>query len=207
VFEGTLWEYILPMTGGSSRTVRAALAVGALGILAALVALPVLAASPSPSPPGRSEAKPSKAPKSPEVSVTLTGTVGTTTDADGETTYTLASGGKTYQLEAGPSWFFGDKHPLKPFVGKSVTIVGEQAAGSTEVDVETVNGTRLREPGRPPWAGGWKAVGKIHPGWSQDKWDRWQAKLKARGTTCWPPGHCQGVGGAAPLPSDRATDR
>ena len=195
------------MTGGSSRTARAALAIGALGILAALVALPVLAASPSPSPPGRSEARPSKAPKSPEVSVTLTGTVGTTTDADGETTYTLASGGKTYQLEAGPSWFFGDNHPLKPFVGKSVTIVGEQSAGSLDVDVESVNGTRLREPGRPPWAGGWKALGKIHPGWSQEKWDRWQAKLKAGGNTCWPPGHCKGTAGAAPLPSDRATDR
>jgi hypothetical protein len=25
--------------------------------------------------------------------------------------------------------------------------------------------------------GGWKRVGEGHPGWSQEKWDRWQAKL------------------------------
>jgi hypothetical protein len=72
-----------------------------------------------------------------------------------------------------------------------VTIVGEQRAGSDEVDVVSVDGKALREPGRPPWAGGWKQVGKIHPGWSQEKADRWAAKMQAKGVDCWPPGHCK----------------
>jgi hypothetical protein len=58
-----------------------------------------------------------------------------------------------------------------------------------------VDGKALREPGKPPWAGGWKVVGKDHPGWSQEKWDRWQAKQAAKakqhGATCWPPGLCK----------------
>jgi len=108
---------------------------------------------------------------------------------------------KTVRLDAGPPWFFGDKHPLAPFVGKTVTVTGEQVGD--EVDVETVDGVRLREPGKPPWAGGWKVVGSAHPGWSQEKWDRWQqhqadkgAKGGALGAApgapgCWPPGQCK----------------
>ena len=86
--------------------------------------------------------------------------------------------GKTVRLDAGPSWFFGDKHPLKPFVGKTVTITGEQAGD--EVEVETVDGVRLRAEGKPPWAGGWKAVGSAHPGWSQEKADRWHRSRPTR---------------------------
>ena len=148
--------------------------------------------------------KPGKADKAPEVEVTITGTVATRTDADGNTEYTTVAGGKTLVLEAGPSWFFGANHPLKPYVGKRVTIVGEQRAGEAEVDVKTVNGTRLRAEGKPPWAGGWKRVGERHPGWTQEKWDRWQTKAagkaKALGTDCFPPGQCKdkpGKGGAA----------
>ncbi len=51
-------------------------------------------------------------------------------------------------------------------------MVGEQEQGSTAVDVQTVDGKVIREPGKPPWAGGWKRVGKDHPGWSQEKADR-----------------------------------
>jgi hypothetical protein len=157
----------------------------ALAVLAIVVALPALGAEPSPTPdgPGNSE-KAKKAEKDP---VTLNGTVASSTDAEGKTTYTIRSGGTTYTLEAGPSWFFGDNHPLKPFVGDSVTIVGEKAADSTEVDVDTVNGTALREGGKPPWAGGWKRVGEGHPGWSQDKADRFKAKFG----DCFPPGQCK----------------
>ena len=180
--------------------------------LIALVAIPVLAADPSASPSGPSVAasaapdgpKPSKVPraakqaKTPEVEVTRTGTVRTRTTTGGEVEYTLTSGATTLTLDAGPAWFHKDKHPLKPFVGKVVTIVGDQREGSTEVDVRTVNGTVIRAAGKPPWAGGWKRVGKDHPGWSQEKWDRWQAKLKERmarfGTDCWPPGHCKTPG-------------
>jgi hypothetical protein len=196
-----------PMT----RSVRGLLGLAVLALLVALLALPTLAADPSGTPtasavpvaasaaasaePEESKApKPSKAPKAekaPEVAVTVTGTVATRTDAEGETEYTITVDGQTLTLDAGPSWFFKDKHPLKPYVGKRVTIVGEQRVGETELDVETVDGTRLREPGKPPWAGGWKQVGEGHPGWTQEKWDRWQAKLKLRGSECFPPGQCK----------------
>jgi len=145
------------------------------------------------------QGKPDKGPKEkkdkvPEQSVTLQGTMSAGTDEDGDPTYELASGGTTYQLEAGPPWYYGDNHPLKPFVGESVTITGEAAEGSTEVDVLTVNGTAIREPGKPPWAGGWKRVGERHPGWSEEKAARWAEKAAKKGLKsgeCWPPGHCK----------------
>jgi hypothetical protein len=152
----------------------------AVAVLAVLFALPVLAAPPSSGPPGQAEPKVEKTP------ITLTGTVTSSTDTNGKTTYTLTSGGTTYTLKAGPPWFFGDNYPLKAHVGKSVTIAGERAQGSTEVDVLSINGTALREPGRPPWAGGWMRVGKVHPGWSQEKADRFKANFG----DCFPPGHC-----------------
>jgi len=157
----------------------------ALVALVALVAVPALAADPSPSagPPGRS-GKPAKVEKSP---ITLTGTVATSTDSDGNATFTLRSGGTTYTLDGGPAWFYGNNHPLKAYVGKSVTVVGERAAGSTEVGVETIDGKALRAPGKPPWAGGWKVVGARHPGWSQEKADRFKAKFG----DCFPPGQCK----------------
>jgi hypothetical protein len=166
--------------------------------LAALVAIPALAASPSPTP-----AKGPKA-KAPAVETTLSGTVEARTDAQGQTEYTLSVGSTTYTIDAGPSWYWKDKHPLKAYVGKRVTIVGEQRQGSTELDVTTVDGKALREPGKPPWAGGWKVVGKDHPGWSQEKADRQAAKAaekKARfGLDCWPPGHCKDASGKPKTP-------
>src|ERR1043165_1323151 len=144
-------------------------------ILSALAIVPVLAAKPA------ATDHPEKAP------ITISGTVQVAKDADGHATYTLADGGKTYTLDAGPPWFFGDKYPLKPFVGQKVTIVGEAAQGSTNVEVTSVNGTALRAPGRPPWAGGWRAVGAAHPGWSQDKADR----MKDKFGDCFPPGQCK----------------
>ena len=165
-------------------TRRPATLILAIGILALIVAIPALAASPSPGPGNSQNAKKDKEPKTP---ITLTGTVGATTDADGETTYTITSGGTKYTLEAGPSWFYGDKHPLKALIGKSATIVGERAAGATEVEVESVDGKPLREPGKPPWAGGWKVVGAAHPGWSQEKADRFKEKFG----DCFPPGQCK----------------
>ena len=134
----------------------------------------------------------------------MTGTVAATTDAEGETTYTLTANGKTMKLDAGPPWFFGDAYPLKPYAGKSVTVVGEQSAGSDEIEVLSVNGTALRAPGKPPWAGGWKVVGKDHPGWSQAKADKFAAKAKEKGVACWPPGQCKDVTGAAKPKSSEA---
>jgi hypothetical protein len=152
----------------------------ATALIGLVVAVPVIAGQPS-APPGQAKDKAQKAP------ITLHGTITTATDADGATSYTLTDGGTTYTLEAGPPWFFGDKHPLKPYVGKNVTVVGEVAAGSTEVEVESVDGKALREPGKPPWAGGWKRVGERHPGWSQEKADRFKAMFG----DCFPPGQCK----------------
>ena len=152
-----------------------ATAVGVVVVLSAIAILPVLAA------------KPDKAAHVEKTPIKLTGTIQLATDADGHETYSLQSGGKTYTLEAGPAWFFGDKYPLKKFVGQSVTIDGEVAAGSTEVEVDSVNGTALRAPGKPPWAGGWKVVGAAHPGWTQAKADR----MKAKFGDCFPPGQCK----------------
>jgi hypothetical protein len=169
----------------------ALLALAVLAIVAA-VAIPALAASPSPSGGGASGDHPGKGPKGsqePEVAVTLKGVVGTAKDADGDTDYTLTVDGKVLRLEAGPPWFWGEKHPLKGVVGKTVTIVGEQSGD--EVDVTSIDGKAIREPGRPPWAGGPNAVGKQHPGWSQSKADRFAEKAKARGVDCWPPGLCK----------------
>jgi hypothetical protein len=169
----------------------AALLIASLVVVVA-VAIPVLAASPAPSgTPGQVE-HPGKGPKEskpPETAVTVHGRVGSRTDADGSVEYTLTADGKTLRLSAGPPWFWGDKNPLKGSVGKTVTITGSQAGD--EIDVETVDGVAIREPGRPPWAGGWKAVGSAHPGWSQAKADRFAEKAKERGLDCWPPGLCK----------------
>lgn len=161
---------------------RSALLGASLLLLVGLVAVPVLAKPPT-SPPGQSN-KPEKTPEAP---VTYTGTLESVTDADGRASYTLSVGGATYQLSAGPSWYWGENHPLRRYVGQKVTIDGEQAEGATEVDVLRVNGTELRGSGKPPWAGGWKAVGERHPGWSQAKADRFAARFG----DCFPPGHCK----------------
>ena len=166
-------------------------AIGLIALLGVLT-VPVFAAKPY-SPPGQDEpaARPPKPPgqankpdKPLKAAITITGTIHESTDADGRAVFTLQDGGTTYTLDGGPSWFYGDDHPLKKYVGQAVTVAGEVAEGSSEVDVETVDGTALREGGRPPWAGGWKVVGERHPGWSQEKADRFKAN-------CWPPGHCK----------------
>ena len=154
--------------------------------LVLLVAVPVLAGQPTGAP-GKSAAPGQQKTKVAEAPITISGTVESSTDADGNASYTLTDGGTTYALDAGPGWFFGDDYPLKPYVGKAVTIIGEKADGSNEVDVVSVDGKALREPGKPPWAGGWKVVGERHPGWSQDKADR----LKAKFGDCFPRGQCK----------------
>lgn len=129
-----------------------------------------------------------------EVEVTVTGTVGTRPDEGGDIEYTLTDGATVLGLDAGPSWYWRDDHPLKGSVGKTVTIVGEQEPGG-EIEVRTVDGVRFREPGKPPWAGGWKVQGERHPGWSAEKAAKWEAKraekAKQHGVDCWPPGHCK----------------
>ena len=162
---------------------RRMLLVGGAIVVALAIAIPVMGADPSPSggPPGQSKpeksanpnkpdkaAKPDKAPKAaktPEVAVTVQGTVTKGTDDKGRPTYSVTASGKTWELSAGPSWYWGDKNPLNSYVGKSVSIAGSTHEGETELDVETVDGTALRASGKPPWAGGPWVVGETHPGW------------------------------------------
>jgi hypothetical protein len=161
-----------------------------LGIVAllALFTVPVLAGGQGKAnAPGQAKDKVAKAP------ITISGTIEVASDEDGNDTYTLTDGGTTYTLEAGPPWFFGKNHPLKPYVGQSVTVDGEVAEGGTEVEVLAVDGTAIREPGKPPWAGGWKVVGERHPGWSQEKADRFEARFG----DCFPPGQCKDKPGGA----------
>lgn len=132
-----------------------------------MTAGPGLAADPSPKP-GHGKG----ADKGPETPVSVSGTVRAATDEQGRTEYTLTSGGTTWTLDAGPAWWYGAAHPLAPLVGRSVSIEGTTRAGTSEVDVQSINGTAVREPGRPPWAGGWKVVGEKHPGFKPWKAER-----------------------------------
>jgi len=168
----------------------------AIAALVALVAMPVLAEGQGKgNAPGQSKDKAEKTP------ITITGTIEVGADEDGNDSYTLTDAGTTYTLEAGPPWFFGKDHPLKPYVGQSVTVDGEIEAGGTEVEVVAIDGKALREPGKPPWAGGWKVVGERHPGWTQEKADRFEAKFG----DCFPPGQCKDKP-AKPAGEDEAGD-
>jgi hypothetical protein len=177
----------MPSIARHSRKLAVLAAGSALALV--VVAVPVLGqggpgrSAAAPAPAASEKPKPSKGPKAekvPETPVTLTGTVGTRTDDEGDTVYTLTVGTTVHDLEAGPSWFWGDANPLKPYVGKTVKVEGEQATGSTEIDVKTVDGTAIRGEGKPPWAGGWKVVGEKHPGWAQWKVDKHAAKDAAK---------------------------
>ena len=126
-----------------------------------LIAAPAFAANPSP--------KPEKAQKGPEIARTLTGVVSMATDAKGRPTFTMTVDGVTWELSAGPKWFWGDKNPLAAFVGKTVEVTGTARAGGSDLDVVTVDGKALRAAGKPPWAGGPKVVGQSHPGWKDGK--------------------------------------
>jgi hypothetical protein len=95
--------------------------------------------------------------------ISLTGIVGVDT-SEKHPHYTLTVGSVVYELETGPWWFWGADHPLAPFVGHATTILGA-AEGEHGIEVFKANGTTIREPGKPPWAGGPKVVGEKHPGW------------------------------------------
>lgn len=157
--------------------------LGGVAVLAMAIAIPVLAADPSPSavPPGHAKAgksakpdkannpgqlkKAEKAAKGPEVAVTIEGTIQQATDGQGRPSFTVTANGKTWELSAGPPWYWGDKNPLAAYAGKSVKIAGTSHEGSSELDVETIDGTAIRAAGKPPWAGGPWVVGSSHPGW------------------------------------------
>lgn len=126
-----------------------------------LIAAPVLGANPSP--------KPAKGDKAPDIAKTMTGTVAGSVDDKGRPTYTMVVAGVTWELSAGPKWFWGANNPLAAYVGKSVEVTGTYHASETELDVATVDGKAIRAAGKPPWAGGSKGVGSGHPGWREGK--------------------------------------
>jgi hypothetical protein len=136
-------------------------------------------AAPSVAPKSAATPKPAKATETPdadEVVTTLSGVLSTKADADGDVDYYIGD----VRLSVGPPWFWGDKHPLKGLVGKSITVTGHMETGNPakakanakakdsgpEFEALTVDGKTIREPGKPPWAGGPKVVGPSHPGYA-----------------------------------------
>jgi hypothetical protein len=117
----------------------------------------------------------------PEQAITVHGTIQKTTAPDGKVAYTLVANATTYRLSDGPEWWWGANDPLASYVGKTVDVAGEVAPGSTDIDVLSIDGKALRAPGRPPWAGGPKAVGEKHPGFKASKEARDKAKDKGSG--------------------------
>lgn len=142
-----------------------------------------LAATPIPTPSPKAAATP-KATKAPKASkapdaddttpiTTVKGVLVSVKDADGDVHYAIGD----VRLSVGPPWFWGKTHPLADLVGKSITVTGRMDSGTNpnakgktsdgpEFDVYTVNGTTVRSPGKPPWAGGPKVVGERHPGYA-----------------------------------------
>lgn len=139
--------------------------------VAGAVGIPVIASAAQPSePPGQT--KPEKSPKGPKVDATVRGKLVAGTDDKGRPTFTITASGRTWEISAGPKWFFGDDSPLKAYVGKTVTVVGTHREGDTDLSADTINGKELRAAGKPPWAGGPRAVGERHPGWKGWKGDK-----------------------------------
>ena len=165
----------------NSRHLRFVALVVGVSLVVAL-AVPVVAADP----PGRENApgqNKAKAPKAPELTITLSGTVVQTTDAKGRATFEMTVDGTTWELSAGPKWWHaGGSHPLAAYAGKSVQVTGSHREGSTDVDVATVDGKALRSAGRPPWAGGPKATGERHPGFKAWKGQGAAGQGKDKGT-------------------------
>jgi hypothetical protein len=104
-----------------------------------------------------------------EQAVTVHGTIQKTTAPDGKGAYTLVANATTYRLSDGPEWWWGANDHLASNVGKTVDVTGEVAQGSTDIDVLSIDSKALRAPGRPPWAGGPKAVGEKHPEFKESK--------------------------------------
>ncbi len=125
--------------------------------------------------------------KQPAAVVSATGNLIKVTAGD-DTHYALqdSAGKTTYYLEAGPKWYYATgAHPLDKYAGQQVTVTGvvEQPkankppknknpkanqAPKTPLDapmleVYTVNSDKIRDAGKPPWAGGPKN-NPNHPG-------------------------------------------
>lgn len=123
--------------------------------------------------------------KQPAAVVSATGKLVKVTAGDDIRYAVQDSAGKTvYYLEAGPKWYYGTgTYPLDKYAGQQVTVTGvvEQPkankpaknpkanqAPKTPLDalileVYSVNNDKIRDAGKPPWAGGPKN-NPNHPG-------------------------------------------
>lgn len=71
-----------------------------------------------------------------EKTTEVSGEVGTATDPDGDTEYTLrTSEGRVFELSAGPPWFYEEGYPLERFVGETVTVSGEIETNQNKVTI------------------------------------------------------------------------
>ena len=73
--------------------------------------------------------------RSPTTPITITGTIEVADRRERQGRLHADRRWDHVHAEAGPPWFFGNNHPLEPFVGQSVTVDGEIAEGTTDVDV------------------------------------------------------------------------
>ena len=130
-------------------------------------------------------AKQEKETKQPATITNPAGKVVKVTASD-ETHYALqdAAGNNLYYLEVGPKWYYAARaYPLDKYAGQQVTVTGAieqpnpnkpaknpkaKQAPKTPLDapvleVYTVNNDKIRDAGKPPWAGGPK-TNPNHPG-------------------------------------------
>lgn len=125
----------------------------------------------------------------------LTGVIVVVEGGDGSTEYFLElEDGTRVRLSVGPTWYWGESHPLAPYDGQTVVLGGlhtgglpsenasdvakAQAGGDPAFEVRSITiGDEvivIWGPGRPPWAGGPSVVGESHPGFAG--WSHGQAR-------------------------------
>lgn len=102
-------------------------------------------------------------PRIAEMLTEQTGTLATQTAADGATVYVLQTSTGSLVLDVGPPRYWGEGHPLAPFVGQSITVSGIAKPWADAFAVFAIGDQVIRGVGRPPWAGGWKADGQKAP--------------------------------------------
>ena len=131
------------------------------------------------------QAQPDKQAKQPTAITNAAGKLVKVTVGD-DTRYALqdAAGKTLYYLEVGPKWYYAaGAYPLDKYAGQQVTVTGvveqpkpnkpaknpkanqapKTPLDAPELEVYTVNNDKIRDAGKPPWAGGPKN-NPNHPG-------------------------------------------
>lgn len=116
-------------------------------------------------------------PGSEEITETLTGTIVLQENELGRMAYFLDRGdGQLVELRFGPAWFWGELNPLHVLAQTQASIGGlladDLAEQAAVLEVRTINGVE-RATDKPPWAGGPKVQGEVHPGY--EGWSHGQA--------------------------------